>query len=95
MKRTRVRQFVRRLTGWHSLHEDIRNQPWIVFTREMSIEDAKRIFGFQPPEDAIGCKIGYTVYGPMEVTVSPQAHASAPTAPALALELAAPSDGCE
>lgn len=46
-----------------------RHQPIYCFDYEISIEEAKRRFGYVAPEGSIGCHIGHTVYQPMEVDV--------------------------
>lgn len=51
---------------------DFSRQPWISFTEEISIEEAKRRFGHVAPENAIACKIGYSVVPPLEVEVDPR-----------------------
>ena len=70
-KRTRVRQFVERLTGWHDPYPDLRNQPFIVMDYEISVEEARAMFGFEAHPDAIGVIVGHTVYAPIEVEVDP------------------------
>lgn len=49
-----------------------RRQPWISFTEEISVEEAKRRFGFVAHPNAIGVNVGYSTYAPMEVTVDPR-----------------------
>jgi hypothetical protein len=48
---------------------DFRRQPFICFEQEMTIEEAKRRFGYTAPEGAVGVKIGYSVHRPLEVDV--------------------------
>lgn len=50
---------------WGSFHR----QPWIMLEQEMSIEEAKRRFGFLGVDYGSGAS--FTVHQPTEVTVSP------------------------
>ena len=47
MKRTRVAEFVARLTcwRWRYRYADLRNQPCYIFSEEIDIEEAKRRYG--------------------------------------------------
>lgn len=49
-----------------------RRQPWIMIEQEISIEEAKRRFGFLAHPDAIGVRIGYSTFAPIEVVVDPK-----------------------
>ena len=81
MKRTRVRQFVERLTAWHDPYWDLRRQPFITFEREIDFEEIRRMYPlpdliplseFPPlPPGAVDRRIKYTVYSPLEVEVDP------------------------
>ena len=71
MKRARSWQYLWRLTKWRDLYLDLARQPWIEFFEEITVEEAKRWYGYQAPENSIGVKIGYEVYAPMEVEVEP------------------------
>ncbi len=79
MKRTRVAEFVARLTCWRYRYADLRNQPCYIFSEEIDIEEAKRRYPNAvmqwpaPPPGAIGRRVGYTVYAPLEVEVDPMA----------------------
>ena len=45
-KRTRCAEYVRRLTGWHWPVKFLELQPFVCIDREISVGDAKRIYGF-------------------------------------------------
>jgi hypothetical protein len=60
-----------RLTAWRDLCLDFRNQPFIIIEREISIEDAKRMYGFDAHPGAVSVQVGYTVHAPIEVEVDP------------------------
>jgi len=71
LKRTRVRQYVERLTGWRRAWEGLRNQAFIMLDYEISIEDARRMF---PTAERLWYNRGKTaveVYAPLEVEVYP------------------------
>ena len=60
MKRTLVRQLVARLSAWRRAPEiDIRNMPSITFIEEMTIEEARRRFGYVclEPGEIVSVKI--------------------------------------
>ena len=59
MKRTRSAQLAYCLSRWRELYLDFRNQPIYCLEREISIEDAKRMF----PDRK------YTVFEPMTVHI--------------------------
>lgn len=68
MKHTRSRQFLERLTRWLWVIESpFVQQPIYCFDREISIEEAKRMFNFDAHPDAIGVRVGHTVYAPMRI----------------------------
>jgi hypothetical protein len=79
LKRTRVRQYVERLTGWHYADGAwIRQQPWVSFSQEIDIEELKRRYPDLPqydirmppmPPGAIGQKL--CIYAPLEMEVDP------------------------
>lgn len=69
MKRTRSAELLYRLSRWRELYLDLHNMPIYCLEREISIEDAKRIFGFTAHPAATSVAIGYTVYQPMEASV--------------------------
>ena len=71
VKHTRSLQFLERLTRWYECWRDLRNQPFICFEQEISIEDAKRMYNFDAHPDAVGVRVGYTVHSPLEVEVDP------------------------
>ena len=71
MKHTRSAQYLWRLTKWRALYEGLRNMPIYCFEWEISIDDAKRIFGFTAHPAATAVAIGYTVYSPIEIEVDP------------------------
>ena len=74
MNRSRVRQYVERLNAWRRQMEglrDLRNQPILMLDYEISIEEAKQMFGFQAHPDAIAVGVGHTVHAPLEVEVDP------------------------
>ncbi|MGA7885247.1 MAG: hypothetical protein WCA44_05845 [Acidobacteriaceae bacterium] len=71
MNRSRVRQYVERVTAWRRRMEGLRNQPIIMIEREISVEEAKRLYNFDAHPDAIAVGVGYTVYEPLEVEVDP------------------------
>ena len=48
-----------------------RRQPFICFSEEITIEEAKRRWGYLAPSGAIGVKVGYSVHQPMEILVRP------------------------
>ena len=73
MKRTRSFQFLRRLTQWRELYLDLRSMPILCLDYEISVEEAKRRFGYRAPEGSIGMTVGHTVYRPMEVELDPRA----------------------
>jgi hypothetical protein len=58
VKHGRSRQFLERLIGWYAQDEyrDLSRQPFICFTQEISIEEAKRMFNFDAHPDAIGSR---------------------------------------
>jgi len=70
-ERTRVRQFVERLTRWRDPWPDLRRQPFILFEQEITVEEARRLYGFLAHPEAFGVKVGYTVHSPLEVEVDP------------------------
>lgn len=47
-----------------------RRQPWIMIEQEMSIEEAKRRFGFLAHPDAIGVRVILSHVAPLEVCVT-------------------------
>jgi len=65
MKTTRSWQYLWRLTKWRELYADLGNMPILSLEREISIEEAKRMF------PGIGVHVGYTVYTPIKVEVTP------------------------
>ena len=71
MKRTRSAELLWRLTKWRDLYLDLARQPFIALEREIDIEEAKRLFGHVAPPGVIAVQIGYTVYKPLEVEVTP------------------------
>ena len=72
MKRTRSLQFLERLTAWQSRNGMwICQQQFVSIEREISIEDAKRMYGFDAHPDAVSVQVGYTVHAPFEVEVDP------------------------
>jgi hypothetical protein len=71
MKTTRSFEFLWRLTKWRELYFDLRRQPLIAFVEEISVGEAQRRFGHLAPANAVGVKIGYTVYAPLEAEVDP------------------------
>ena len=87
MKRTRVRQYVERLTGWHYADGAwIRQQPFICFSQEIDIEELKRRYPDLPqydirtppmPPGAIGQKL--CIYAPLEVEVDPAEEVKKPS----------------
>jgi hypothetical protein len=71
MKRARSWQYFWRLTKWRDLYLDLARQPFITLEWEVDIEEAKRLFGHVAPPGVIAVQIGYTVYKPLEVEVTP------------------------
>lgn len=71
MKRSRSRQYLERLTRWYDPWRDLRHQSVFAFEREISIEDAKRLYGFVAHPDAVGVTVGYSVHAPLEIEVDP------------------------
>ena len=58
MKRTRSRQFLERLTAWQSRNGMwICQQQFVSIEREISIEDAKRMYGFDAHPDAVSVQV--------------------------------------
>ena len=76
MKRTGVREYVERLTGWHDPMGYIRHQPFVCLSYEMSIEEARRrwpesrlLLESEKPVLVLGNAV--SVYTPFEVEVDP------------------------
>jgi hypothetical protein len=63
MKRTRVGQFVERLTAWRAIYWDLRDQPILALEYEISVEEARRRW----PDP----KVKWEVHSPLEVEVDP------------------------
>lgn len=66
MKRTRVRQFVERLTAWRNRYGDLRHQPFMMTTQEISIEDFRSCY----PRSGV-LEERSVIYRPLEIDIGP------------------------